>query len=69
MQDTREKYFTFKMQKLMSEPYIIRCFNNQHDSKRSALEDRRKILEQKIEQEAERQNHKKIVEKAIQVQT
>ncbi len=61
MQDMREKYFTFKMQKLMSEPYIIRCFNNQYDSKRSALEDRRKILEQKIEQEAERQNHKKIV--------
>lgn len=36
----------------MSEPYIIRCFTNQHEQKRHALEDRRKVLEQKIEQEA-----------------
>ena len=56
------------MQKLMSEPFIIRCFNNQQDRKKAVLESRRKDLEIKIEKEAERQNHRVIVEKAIQVQ-
>lgn len=52
----------------MSEPYIIRCFNNQLSNKKGALENKRKELEQKIQQEAERQNHKKVVEQAISAQ-
>lgn len=32
----------------MSEPYIIRCFNNQLSNKKGALENKRKELEQKI---------------------
>ncbi len=27
IQDPRENYFSLKMQKLMAEPYVIRCFN------------------------------------------
>jgi len=44
LQDPREPYFSYKMQKLMSEPYIIRFFNNQHEHKRNPLEERRKLL-------------------------
>lgn len=45
----------------MSEPYIIRCFSNQTEDRPSALDGRRKKLEQTIEKEAERQNHRAIV--------
>ena len=31
LQDSREGYFSLKMQKLMSEPFIIRCFEHQKD--------------------------------------
>jgi hypothetical protein len=56
------------MQKLMSEPYIIRCFNNQYEHKRDALENKRKELEQRVQQEAERQNHRKVVEQVLTAQ-
>ena len=57
------------MQKLMAEPYIIRCFNNeQQDHKKVALESRRKEFEIKIENEAERQNHRVVVESTIKAQ-
>jgi len=50
------------MQKLMAEPYIIRCFSNeQQDQKKVALESKRKEFEIKIESEAERQNHRVVV--------
>lgn len=68
LQDEREHYFTFKMQKLMSEPYIIRFFNNQGDSKKNNLEERRKKLEQKVEKEAEKQNHRTVIGETLRVQ-
>jgi hypothetical protein len=56
------------MQKLMAEPYVIRCFNHNQDQKKSALDSRRKDLEQKIEKEVERQNHRKVVQQVILAQ-
>jgi hypothetical protein len=44
LQDPRENYFSLKMQKLMAEPYVIRCFNNEQDNKKSALDSRRKEM-------------------------
>jgi hypothetical protein len=52
----------------MSEPYIIRCFNSSYDHKSSTLENRRKELEQRIEKETEKQNHKTVLEQAILAQ-
>lgn len=39
LQDPRENYFSLKMQKLMAEPYVIRCFNKttEQDGKKHAL--------------------------------
>lgn len=56
------------MQKLMSEPYITRFFSNQTENRQSALEGRRKQFELTIEKEAERQNHRAIVENTIRAQ-
>lgn len=33
MQDAREKYFSNKMQKLMAEPFIIRCYSDSAQQK------------------------------------
>ena len=53
------------MQKLMSKPYIIRCFNNRHENKEGKCEYRRKELEQQLEKESERQKHRKVLEQAL----
>jgi rubrerythrin len=57
------------MQKLMAEPYVIRCFNaTSDDNKKNSLEARRKELEQRLEKEVERQNHRKVLQQAISAQ-
>jgi hypothetical protein len=56
------------MQKLMREPFITRCFNHQVDNRKDVLENRRKELEQRVEQESEKHSHKKVLEQAIRAQ-
>lgn len=52
----------------MAQPYVIRCFNNNNDHKKIALESRRKQMQQKLEKQVERQNHKKVVQQVIVAQ-
>ena len=52
----------------MREPFITRCFNNQVDNHKDVLENRRKEIELRVEQESEKQSHKKVLEQAIKAQ-
>jgi hypothetical protein len=57
------------MQKLMAEPYVIRCFNNSsQESGKGVMESRRKELEQRLEKEVERHNHRRVLEQVIVAQ-
>ena len=52
----------------MREPFITRCFNQQVDNRKDVLENRRKELEQRVEQESLRHGHKRVLEQAIKAQ-